>query len=136
MKLNPYLTFDGRCEEAFKFYEQLLGGKITRIAPYEGSPLASHVPEDWRSKIMHATLQIGDQQLMGLDAQPGHYETPKGVSVSLNLESAADAERIFNALAEGGKVKTTLQQTFWAARFGMLTDRFGTPWKINCEKDA
>ncbi len=136
MQLNPYLFFDGRCEEAFSLYEKLLGGRIKAMMAYEGSPAAEHVPPEWRKKIMHATLEVGGEPLMGADASPQHYSAPKGFSVSLSPTNAADAERIFNGLAEGGQVVMPLQQTFWAARFGMVTDRFGIPWMINCQQDA
>jgi PhnB protein len=136
MHLNPYLTFDGRCEEAFRFYEKLLGGKITAMMPHEGTPAAEHAPQDWQKKILHAVLNIDGQILMGSDAPPQHYEPPKGISVSLNAGKVADAERVFEALAAKGEVQFPLQQTFWAARFGMATDRFGIPWMINCEKDG
>jgi PhnB protein len=136
MYLNPYLFFDGRCEEAFKFYEKALGGEIKGMLTYAGSPGAELVPEAWRKKIMHGTVTIGGQALMGSDGQPGHYHPPQGFSVSLAVDTVADAERVFEALAEDGEVLMALQQTFWAARFGMLSDRFGIPWMINCEKDA
>ena len=136
MQLNPYLTFDGRCEEAFKFYEKVLGGKIKAMMTFEGSPAAEHTPPEWHKKIMHATLDVGGEPLMGSDGSPKHYSEPKGFAVSLSPTKVADAERIFNAFAEGGKVGMPLQQTFWAARFGMVTDRFGIPWMINCEKDG
>ncbi len=135
MQLNPYLSFDGRCEEAFQFYEKLLGGKITGLMHYEGSPAAEHVPQEWRSKIMHASLDVGGTILMGADATPRHHAEPKGFSVSLSVEKIEEAERVFNALAERGKVTMPMQKTFWAARFGMVTDRFGIPWMINCEHE-
>ncbi len=134
MQLNPYLTFRGECEAAFKFYAKVLGGKIEAMMPHEGTPAAEHVPPEWRSKIMHARLTVGDKVLMGSDAPPAHHEPMKGFSVTLGVEDPADAERIFHALAENGTVRMPIQQTFWAARFGMLVDRFGTPWMINCER--
>lgn len=136
MQLNPYLLFNGQCEEAFKYYERVLGGKITAILLHEGSPGASHVPPEWGKKVMHAHMTVGDQVLMGSDAPPGYYQPPAGFSVSIQLKDAKEGERIFNALAEGGKVKMPFAETFWAARFGMLTDRFGIPWMINCQKAA
>ncbi len=136
MQLNPYLHFDGSCEQAFKFYEQLLGGTIKAMFAFEGTPAAEHVPPEWRKKIMHATLEFGGQTLMGADARPGHYEQPKGFSVSLSVDKAGEAERVFKVLSEGGSVRMSLQETFWAARFGMVTDRFGIPWMINCEKQS
>jgi PhnB protein len=136
MKLNSYLNFNGQCEAAFKFYEKCLGGKIEGAFPYGESPMSKDVPADWQKKLMHATLVAGDQVLMGADAPPGRYQKPEGFSVAINLKDAAKSERIFHALAEGGTVKMPIQETFWAERFGMLTDQFGIPWMINCEKAA
>ena len=136
MQLNPYLTFDGRCAEAFKFYEQCLGGKIEGMLTHGASPMAEQVPAEWRDKIMHARLVVGDAVLMGSDAPPQHREEVKGFSVSIGVDRPADAERIFAALAKDGTVCLPIQETFWAARFGMLVDRFGIPWMINCEKPA
>jgi PhnB protein len=134
LQLNPYLTFNGQCEAAFKFYERCLGGKITTMFTHGESPMADKVPAEWRDKIMHSRFVVGDQVLMGSDAPPEHYEVPKGFSVTIGLSNPAEAERIFHALAEGGSVRMPIQQTFWAVRFGMLVDRFGIPWMINCEQ--
>ena len=131
MELNPYLSFDGQCQEAFRFYELALGARITFMTAYEGSPMAGQVPFEWQKKILHATLQVGENVLQAADAAPGNYEAPKGFSVSLSVNDPAEAERVFSALAENGAVRMPLQQTFWAARFGMLVDRFGIPWMIN-----
>jgi PhnB protein len=135
MQLNPYLMFKGDCEAAFSFYEKVLGGKIQAMMRYEGSPAAQHIPPEWRDRIMHARLTVGDEVLMGSDAPPPH-DAMKGFSVTLSVRDAAEAERIFHALAENGVVKMPIAETFWAVRFGMLVDRYGTPWMINCEKVA
>ena len=135
MQLNPYLFFDGQCEAAFKFYEQCLGGKIVAMLSHAGTPAEGQVPANWRDKIMHARMLVGDEALMGSDAPPEHYEQTKGFSVSLSIDDPAQAERVFKALAEKGTVKMPFQRTFWAVGFGMLVDRFGIPWMINCEKD-
>ena len=136
MQLNPYLTFNGQCEAAFKFYEQCLGGKIEAMMPHAGTPAEEHVPVEWRDKIMHARLAVGDGVLMGSDAPPERYEKPRGFSVSLQIKDPAQADRAFHALAEGGAVQMPIQPTFWAARFGMLVDRFGTPRMGNCDIPA
>jgi PhnB protein len=133
MQVNPYLSFNGECESAFRFYERCLGGELGAVFRYAGSPMAAEVPGDWSEKIMHASLTVGNQVLMGGDVAPDRYEAPKGFSLSIHITSTADAERIFHDLAEGGKVVMPLDKTFWAARFGMLVDRFGIPWLINCE---
>ncbi len=134
MQLNPYLFFNGQCEAAFKFYEQLLGGKIVAMMTHAGTPAENQVPPEWREKIIHARMVIGEQLLMGSDAPPGHFHQPQGFSVSLLVDEPEDAERIFHTLAENGTVKMPLQKTFWAIRFGMLVDRFGIPWMVNCEE--
>ncbi|MGA2987208.1 MAG: VOC family protein [Terriglobia bacterium] len=136
MQLSPYLTFNGQCEAAFKFYEECLGGKIEAMFTYVGTPAEEHVPPEWRHKILHGRLIVGDRVLMGCDAPPERYKEPEGFSVSLEIKDPADAERIFNALAENGRVQMPLQKTFWSARFGMAVDRFGIPWMINCEQSA
>jgi PhnB protein len=134
MQLNPYLTFNGQCEAAFKFYEKVLGGKIEAMMPHEGSPMEQHVPPEWRRKIMHALLRVGEDVLMGSDAPPDRHEQMKGFSVTLGIDDPQEAERLFHALSENGAVQMPIQKTFWAARFGMLVDQFGTPWMINCEQ--
>jgi PhnB protein len=111
-----------------------LGGKIEGMMTHGESPMADQVPPGWRDRVMHARLVAGDAVLMGSDSPPEHYEKPQGISVSLNVDDPAVADRIFHALADNGSVSMPIQQTFWAARFGMLVDRFGIPWMINCEQ--
>jgi PhnB protein len=137
MQLKPYIFFNGQCEAAFKFYEKCLHGKIEALIPHEGTPAAEHVPAEWRNKIMHARLNLGNgEALMASDAPPPHYKKPEGFSVSLEISDPKEADRVFRELAEQGTVKMPIQETFWAQRFGMLEDRFGIPWMINCSKTA
>ncbi|HUI30169.1 MAG TPA: VOC family protein [Candidatus Acidoferrales bacterium] len=136
MQLSPYLYFNGQCEAAFRFYEECLGGKIVTMSTYAGTPLEREVPPDWRNKIIHASLMLGDKPLLGCDSPPDRYVKPVGFSVTLGVENLADAERVFNKLAEHGKVSMPLQKTYWTKSFGMLVDRFGIPWMINCEQAA
>ncbi len=137
MQLNPYLMFDGQCEAAFKFYEGCLGGRIVAMVTHAESPVADQTPPPgWGDRILHARLIVGDTVLMGSDSPPEHQEAMKGFSVNIGIEDPAEAERVFHALAEGGTVRMPIQRTFWAERFGMLVDRFGTPWMINCEPAA
>jgi len=133
MQLNTYLTFNGDCETAFRFYEQALGGKIEAMMTHAGSPSEQHVPPEWRDKILHVRLSVGESVLMGSDAPPDHAQKPQGFSVNIGTRDPEEAERIFQALSAGATVTMPLQQTFWARRFGMLTDRFGVPWMLNCE---
>jgi PhnB protein len=136
MQLNPYLFFNGQCEAAFKFYEKVLGGKVVVMMPHEGTPAAAQVPPEWLKKIIHARLAVGDKVLMGSDAPPDRYQETKGFSVSIGVDTPAEAERIFHALSENGKVHMPMDKTFFAERFGMLADQFGIPWMIICEKAA
>ena len=96
------------------------------------SPIAAEVPESWHKRILHARMVVGDAVLMASDTPPEHYEKPAGLYVTLSVETPHEADRIFYALAENGTVTMPIEKTFWAARFGMLVDRFGTPWMINC----
>jgi PhnB protein len=134
MQMNPYLSFNGQCEAAFKFYEQCLGGQLGTIFHYAGTPLADQVPADLQDKVMHGSLSVGDLVLMGGDVAPDRYEEPKGFSLSLQTNDTAESERIFDELGKDGRVVVPLEKTFWAARFGMVIDRFGIPWLINCEE--
>ena len=136
MQLNPYLLFNGQCEAAFKFYEKCLGGKIVAKVTHGESPMAKDTPPERHNKILHARLMVGDNVLMGSDAPPERYEKPQGFSVTLGVDTPAEAERIFTALSEKGTLHMPLQETFWAVRFGMLVDQFDIPWMINCEKAA
>jgi len=133
MRMNAYLSFGGECEAAFRFYEECLDGKLGEIFRYAGTPLAEQVPADWQNKVMHGSVAIGEQVLMGGDVAPDRYEKPKGFSLSLQMTSTAQADRIFQLLAKDGTIVVPLAKTFWAARFGMLVDRFGIPWLINWE---
>lgn len=136
MRIDPYLTFDGRCEEAFKLYESVLNGRIIMLMRYSDAPAsdeAHHVPEDWRTKIMHGCIMVGDHMIMGTDCAPQYQAKPQGMSISIQVRDPAEGERMFTALAEGGTIQMPFAETFWAERFGMVTDRFGTPWMINCE---
>jgi len=136
MQLNPTVTFNGQCEEAFRFYAESLGGKIQTMMAWGESPMADQVPSELRNKIMHATLIIGEYTLMGSDALPDQYQRPTGFYVTLVVKDPSEAKRIFDALSESGTVTMPLQATFWSAGFGMLVDRFGIPWMINCERAA
>ena len=136
MKLNPHLSFGGQCEAAVRFYEQILGGQIVTMLKYGDSPMADPAKPEMRDKILHATMKLGESTLVGADVEPGQYTPPKGFHLLLGIADPAEAERVFHALAENGKVIMPIQKTFWALRFGVLVDRFGVPWEINCEQTA
>ena len=131
MQMNPYLTFDGNCAEAMRFYQKTLGGKLEMMT-FDSSPMRDDIPKGHGDKIVHACLTVDGQSLMASDTGPwAPYEGVKGISVTLNYPTAAAAKPIFDALADRGKVTMPLQKTFWAEAFGMVNDRFGTPWMIN-----
>ena len=135
MQFNSYLLFDGNCEEAFKTYEKIFGGKIEMMLNHEGTPASVQVPPEWQKKILHARITIGNSVLMASDAPPGRYSKPQGFSVNIGLTDVKEAERIFSALSEGASVTMALGETFWAHRFGMLTDRFGIEWMISVKSE-
>ena len=134
VQLYPYLSFNGECEAAFRCYEKALGGKIVYLMTYGESPVAGETPPEWRGKVYHATFTAGAVTFAGADPLPAEYRKPQGFTVMLQMDGAEETERAFTALAEGANVQMPLQETFWALRFGALTDRFGTPWIIQCEK--
>ena len=136
MEISPYLGFNGQCEEAFKFYEKVLGGKIEGIMTYGSSPIAAQMPPEMRDKIIHVRMLVGNQVLMGGDAPPHNFKPAEGFNVSITVKDAAEAERIFTELSKNGKITMQLQKTFWSVRFSMAVDRFGTPWIINCAQAA
>ena len=133
MEMNPYLNFKGDCEAALTFYAECLAGKLGELFRYGGTPMADHAPAGWENKVMHGSVTIAGQTVMGADVPPERYEKPAGFSLSIQIKDVAQAEQIFNRLAAGGTVMMPLEKTFWAQRFGALVDRFGIPWMINCE---
>lgn len=138
MQVTPYLTYDGTAEQAFQHYARVLGGKIEMLMRYGEAPAGAGcdgMSEADQRKVMHISLSGRDFMLMASDANALYpYEGVKGISVSLNLESADEAERVFAGLAEGGNVTMPLTATFWAERFGCVTDAWGVPWMINVQK--
>jgi PhnB protein len=135
MKVTPYLIFNGQCEEAFKTYERVLGGKIVAMFSFGDSPTAKQYPQ-MAKQVMHARLDIGDQMVLASDCPPEHFEKAQGSSVCLEVDVVANAERIFAELAKDGNVKMPIQETFWAKRYGQVVDRFGTPWMVNVSAPA
>jgi len=130
MKIETYIFFTDQCAEAMKFYAKVLGGKIEAMMTYGETPPGPHNTPDMAKKIIHARLVAGDAVLMASDGPEA--ESRKGFAVALQVDTVADADRLFNALAEGGTVTMPIGETFFSKRFGMLTDRFGTPWMVNC----
>jgi len=133
MQIIPHLNFNGQCREAFENYAKVLGGEIMYMGTWGEMPGADQFPPEMHNLIMHTTIKLGDQLIMGADSPPDRYQKPQGLQVSINVKDKGDAERIFNELSEGGNVVMPFQQTFWSPGFGMCTDRFGTPWMVNTE---
>jgi PhnB protein len=134
MQLTPYLMFNGQCEEALNFYAKALDGEIKSLMHFEGSP-AENMSVD-KKQVMHSHFEAKGILFMASDSgQPGTESTQAGgVHLSINFDTAEEEEKVFNALAEGGKVTMPLQDTFWGARFGMLTDKYGINWMFNHDK--
>jgi PhnB protein len=130
MHTNVYLHFSGDCADALKFYENVMGAKTGMVMPFSAAPPGGNLPPDWKDKIMHANVTVGDNLLQATDAPPGMYAKPQGFRVTLNVDSSTDADRIFKALAENGSVQMDISETFFAHRFGMVTDKFGIPWIV------
>ncbi|MEO7152223.1 MAG: VOC family protein [Burkholderiaceae bacterium] len=136
MVVQPYLFFDGRCEEALEFYRQALGAEVQMLMRHADSPEPSPpgiLPPGSEQKVMHVSFKIGDTVVMASDGRNGGHPEFKGFSLSLTLPDAAAAQRTFDALAVGGQVQMPLAKTFWAPLFGMVADRFGVGWMVSAE---
>lgn len=132
MQLEPYLYFHGTCEEALTFYARCLGGEITFLSRFAGSPMEEHVEPAYREKVMHASFVAGDIRFMASDGRPGPQpDGEDNIVLSLASSDAAEAERVFNALAEGGQTTMPFADVFWGGKMGSLTDRFGIQWMVS-----
>lgn len=139
MEIESYLFFGGNCEDALKFYASCLDGRTIDLHRYGGSPMDNaDMPAAWKDKVMHATFEAQGARFMASDAMPGQSTpTYTGFAMSINIPKDKDkAQRVFNALAAGGTVTMPFGPTFWGANFGMLMDRFGVPWMVNCDASA
>jgi PhnB protein len=134
MKLNTYLNFGGNCKEAFHFYEEHLGGKVTMMMTHGELPPSSNVPPEMQHAILYARITIGGTELMGSDVPLDRFEPMRSVYLSQAVESIEEAERTYAVLSEGGQIFMPMQETFFAFRFGMLRDKFGTSWMIIHER--
>ncbi|RDI99897.1 VOC family protein [Dyella solisilvae] len=132
MRFIPYLNFNGDCQQAFDFYAKAFNGRVTMRMTYGESPMAKDMPPDTHGRVMHSQLESANGILVGADGPP-QSDTEGGV-VNIDVKTPAEAERVFNALADGGSVQMPIGETFWAHRFGLLTDRFGKGWMVNCLK--
>ena len=130
MQVQPYLFFDGRCEEALAFYKNALGAEVQMLMRFKENPEPAANPPGADEKIMHTSFRIGDTTVMASDGRCQGLPSFQGFSLSLTARDDAEAERLFGALAEGGQVQMPLARTFFSSRFGMVADRFGVPWMI------
>ena len=136
MKLYTYLNYGGNCREAFEFYQQHLGGRITMLTTHGESPEASTVNPEWKDAVLHARLELGGTTIFGADVPPERFQPMRSAYLSLRLESDGEAERVYALLAEGGQLFMPMAETFFARRFAMLRDRFGTSWMLLHERAA
>ena len=134
MKLHTYLNFGGNCAQAFRFYEQHLGGKIIMMMNHGQQPKANAVSPEWKNAILHARINIGDTVLMGADIPPERFQPMRSAYLSLTVSSNDEAERIYALLSNGGEIFMPMEETFFAFRFAMLRDKFGTSWMILHER--
>lgn len=135
MAFHPYLNFGGNCREAFTRYHEILGGELFVMTMAE-MPSDEPTPAEMADLIMHVSLTVDGNVLMGSDDPTGGFDGVKGMHVSYTLDDVAEAERVFAALAEGGQATMPIGETFWAKRFGMCVDRFGTPWMVDVGPDG
>jgi len=134
MKVRTYLNYGGNCKQAFEFYEKNLGAKITSVTTFDQMPDPSQAPPGMAKAVLHARLDIGDAEIMASDAPPDRFQPMRSVYISLGVDSSPEAERIYKLLADGGEIFMPMAETFFAQRFGMLRDKFGTSWMVIHEK--
>ena len=130
MKLHTYLNYGGNCEQAFKFYEQHLGGKITMLMRHGDSPEPGPAGPEWKDKVLHARMNLGETELLGADVPADRFQPMRSAYLSLTLGSNEEAERVYALLTDGGEIFMKMEEMFFAHRFAMLRDRFGTSWML------
>ena len=130
MQLNTYLNYGGNCEQAFRFYEEHLGGKVTMLMRHGEQPSASNVAPEWKNAVLHARMTLGGTELFGADIPPDRFQPMRSAYLSLSVDSVEEAERVYALLTDGGQIFMQMEETFFASRFAMLRDRFGTSWMI------
>jgi len=130
MQVQPYLFFDGKCDEALEFYKRVLGAKVTMLMRFSDAPDQSMITPESKNKVMHSSVQIGDTTIMASDGHCHGKPAFEGFSLSVDAATDADAKRIFTALAEGGQIRMPMDKTFFASSFGMCADKFGVGWMV------
>lgn len=134
MKLHTYLNYGGTCRQAFEFYAEHLGGRITMLTTHREQPNADQVPKGWENAVLHARIELGGSVLMGADVPPDRFQPMRSAYMTLVLDSVGEAERVYALLTEGGQIFMPMEETFFAERFAMLRDRFGTSWMLLRER--
>ncbi len=134
MQVSVHLNFNGDCRQAMETYCELMNGEIVSMTTFGEAPAGEEVPDDWQDKIVHATMSLGGVVVATADIPPERYQPPQGFYMFVELGDPDEASRAFDALAGGGEVQMPIQETFWAKRFGMVVDRFGIPWEVNCSR--
>jgi PhnB protein len=134
MQLNTYLNYGGNCEQAFRFYEEHLGGAITMLMRHGEQPDARNVPPEWKNAVLHARMTLGGTEIFGADIPPDRFQPMRSAYLSLTVNSAEEADRVYALLKDGGQIFMKMEETFFASRFAMLRDRFGTSWMILCQR--
>ena len=134
MQLHTYLNYGGNCEEAFKFYEQHLNGKIMMLMRHGEQPGGSDLPANWNGKVLHARISLGGTELLGADIPPERFQPIRSAYLSQTIDTDAEADRVYALLTDGGEIYMKMQETFFASRFAMFRDKFGTSWMLMCPK--
>jgi PhnB protein len=135
VRISPHLCFDGQCRLAFDAYKKILGGNIVTMLTYGDSPMAPKIDPKWHARIVHATLDLGEVELTGVDILPPNYQRPQGFFVTVTFDDPDEARRVFTMLADGGGIHLDFQRTFWTPGFGVLIDKFGVPWEISSAQE-
>ena len=130
MQLNTYVNYGGNCEQAFRFYEEHLGGKILMLMRHGEQPGASNVAPEWKNAVLHARMTLGGTDLLGADIPPDRFQPMRSAYLTLSVDSIGEAEKVYDLLKDGGQIFMKMEETFFASRFAMLRDRFGTSWMI------
>lgn len=136
MKLYTYLNYGGNCRQAFEFYEEHLGGKIKFVTTHGEQPDNTAVPPEWKNAVLHARMELGETILLGADIPPDRFKPMRSAYLTLIVDGIGEAERIYALLSEGGEIFMPMEETFFARRFAMLRDRFGTSWMLLDEREA
>ena len=136
MQVSVHLNFSGDCQQAMESYCELMDGEIISKTTFGDTPAGAEVPDDWQDKIVHATMSIGGVVVATADIPEERFQASQGFNMFIEVESPEEADRVFDALSKSGEIQMPIQETFWSRRFGVVVDRFGIPWEMNCSQEA